>query len=67
MFGTSKVGLLSEILVIIGMALFVLFANILLVNLLIADFRFVTFVTFISCYPGNSSYANMILKASKTW
>jgi len=37
-FGTSKVNLISEILVLIVMAVFLLFSNILLVNLLIAEF-----------------------------
>ena len=43
-YGSEKVDLVSEILVIIGMAVFLLFANILLVNLVIADFRFLFFL-----------------------
>ena len=39
-FGTDKVSTASEISVVIAMAAFLLFANILLMNLLIADFRF---------------------------
>ena len=42
-FGTSRVSETSEAFVIVAMALFLLFANILLMNLLIADFRFAHF------------------------
>ena len=44
MFGTNRVSIVSELLVVLGMAAFLLFANILLVNLLIADFRFALFL-----------------------
>lgn len=40
-FGTKKISRVSEIMVILGMAVFMLFANVLLLNLLIAAFRYV--------------------------
>ena len=38
-FGTAKVGLPSEIAVVVGLSICVMFANVMLVNLLIAIFR----------------------------
>ena len=48
MFGTSKIPRESEVAVIIGMSFTVLVANILLVNLLIAVFRYVTYLLEVS-------------------
>ena len=46
-FGTKKVSLASEMIVIVGMSFTVLFANVLLVNILIAVFGYVIMVTLI--------------------